>query len=268
MATKDWNGFKKSGDTYIPNDSVARAGVAEAFPRSEQAVLGAKNVFKTTMTDHIKNDVTFSVDDDGVVELSGTSTGDINVGADNGTVGQISNLKVDQKYILSGCPIGGGSGTYRLVIRNESATSEYYVDTGEGIEFTAKNVTYTVYIRANSGVNLTGKVFKPMISLDGGEFVPYAMTNRELTEQFFYKRTHQSFTLAANSHDTYTIPTYTGYIPVSVEISTSGAGSGMDFSFALQNGTVQGIITTAIIRNIGASERTWDVYFTVLYMKE
>ena len=27
MAIKDWNGFKKSGDTYIPNDATARAGV-------------------------------------------------------------------------------------------------------------------------------------------------------------------------------------------------------------------------------------------------
>lgn len=27
MATKNWNGFKKSGDTYIPNDATARAGV-------------------------------------------------------------------------------------------------------------------------------------------------------------------------------------------------------------------------------------------------
>lgn len=28
MATKDWNGFKKSGDTYIPNDATARASIS------------------------------------------------------------------------------------------------------------------------------------------------------------------------------------------------------------------------------------------------
>lgn len=170
-----------------------------------------KNMFMVTATNHTKNDVIFTIDN-GVVELSGTSTGDINVGSDNGTLGTISGLTVGETYILSGCPEGGSSDTYRLVIRNDTTTSEYYVDTGNGIEFTAKDVTYTVYIRANSGINLTGKIFKAMISkrkvyVYSPIYEPYHESVEDVLEELSDNKVDKISTILSSTDDLNNIKT-------------------------------------------------------------
>ena len=128
-------------------------------------VIEGKNKLKNEMVNHDKNSVTFNVNSDKSITLSGTSSGDITVGDDNGTIGSVKNLPFG-KYILSGCPAGGSGSTFRLVISNTAGTA-WITDTGEGAEFELTNghTWDKVYIRANTGVNLTGKVFKPMICL-------------------------------------------------------------------------------------------------------
>lgn len=54
MAIKDWNGFKKSGDTYIPNDATARAGVSATVDMMKDTTgwIG-KNEVDVTKYNHI-----------------------------------------------------------------------------------------------------------------------------------------------------------------------------------------------------------------------
>lgn len=161
---------------FSPDGGITRYPLEDTEGRTvcEEEIHGV-NLLKCTMSNHTINGVTFSVNN-GVITLSGTSTGEINVGDSSGTIGKISGLKEGQVYTLNGCPANGGSDTYRLVIINENDMSEYYADMGGGIEFTAKNTTYIVYIRANSGVNLSNLVFKPMLhkaDIEDSTYRPY-----------------------------------------------------------------------------------------------
>lgn len=94
---------------------------------------------------------------------------------------------------LVGCPSGGASGTYRITIQEFSSTTPSGAvaessDVGEGANIS--NGDYIrMYIRLDSGYQLTSALtFKPMISLPElglsyGDYVPYAKSNKELTEE-------------------------------------------------------------------------------------
>ena len=100
-------------------------------------------------------------------------------------------------YILSGCPQGGSSSTY--YIRTAYLDSNYSAqplgpdDIGNGATITVNGGYYSadsvyaqIMIGLLSGTVLTQALtFKPMIrdaSISDDTYVPYAMTNRELTE--------------------------------------------------------------------------------------
>lgn len=94
---------------------------------------------------------------------------------------------------LVGCPSGGASGTYRINIQEFSSTTPSGAvaessDVGEGANIS--NGDYIrMYIRLGSGYQLTSALtFKPMISLPElglsyDDYVPYAKTNKELTDE-------------------------------------------------------------------------------------
>lgn len=155
------------------------------------AVLGAYNIINNTMESHEIDGVTFTMNADKSVALSGTSTGDIAHSAPPYKYDvslDLTNLEKG-RYRLSGCPEGGSSTTYRLIISN-AATSTFVTDIGNGAVFDydpdAVDPWVYCYIRINSGQDMTGKVFKPMITTDLNatydDYVAPAMTNKELTE--------------------------------------------------------------------------------------
>ena len=107
MAIKDWNGFKKNGDTYIPNDATARAGLQNKVDKvtgkglSTNDYTNTDKAVVTTAQDNIKantqlikdtvgfsgknllpsygigmsnNGVTMTVDENGVCTFNGTAT--------------------------------------------------------------------------------------------------------------------------------------------------------------------------------------------------
>ena len=79
--------------------------------------------------------------------------------------------------ILSGCPDGGSSSTYRL--RTVQGINEY----GTGAIINGYETT-DIYIRVESGYNVSNAIFKPMVrkaSDTDSTYQPYAMTNAELT---------------------------------------------------------------------------------------
>ena len=128
---------------------------------------GGKNKLKVELTSDTTNQVTFTVNADGTISLSGT--------ANALTVRQINQSVTlpAGTYIVSGCPSGGGNSSYSLRVGNVIVD-----ETGNGASFTLNAETTTsVSLIIRNGVNVTGKVFKPMICLstatDPTVFAPY-----------------------------------------------------------------------------------------------
>lgn len=123
--------------------------------------------------------VTWTDNGDGTISMSGTRTSTssktFNLTASTSTL----SLPVGT-YILSGCPAGGGSSTYRITLSKASSGSSSYsnvgYDTGAGLEFTVTSATdtYRVVIYWYQE-NANGYVFKPMIrkSTDPDGYIPY-----------------------------------------------------------------------------------------------
>lgn len=151
---------------------------------TDNAVLGAKNLLPNEATSRTINGVTFTVNADGSISVSGTASA-------NAVLQIIANdsffenkFETGEKYILTGCPSGGSGSTYFMQTFRMPTVYDY----GEGVEFTygSTGTGKVVQIVVMSGYAISGSLtFKPMIRLatdTDDTYVPYAMTNRELTE--------------------------------------------------------------------------------------
>jgi hypothetical protein len=113
------------------------------------------------------------------------SDGTINVTKSTNTVGQVNMqqafLGETGTYIISGCPSGGSSTTYEMLI--QSGNTVLARDYGEGVSVSLTNGTeYQFKVVVRESQTLSNKLFKPMISVEGGDYQPYAPSNRELYE--------------------------------------------------------------------------------------
>lgn len=142
--------------------------------------LGAKNLCPNTATSQTVNGVTFTVNSDGTIRAVGTATSAILFEI------SIKPTLEDGTYILSGCPQGGSPDTYYLHYTNAVDTA--FSDYGEGVEFTpfdyAQSPNAKVRLCIKPAAGAVDLLFKPMIrpaSIVDSTYVPYAMTNRELT---------------------------------------------------------------------------------------
>lgn len=170
-------------DTYEPYHESVEEEITQIY--ADNGVLGAKNLLPYPYTHTTKTDsgITFTDNGDGTITADGTASADVKFYC----MYRLNSLEVGKKYILSGCPSGGSDNTYRLAYTNN--TDYAYKDFGEGVEITGFASTYTdrsVIIWIKSGVTVNNLVFKPMIRLASDPddtYVPYAMTNRELTEK-------------------------------------------------------------------------------------
>lgn len=173
-------------DTYEPYRGTT------AFPRDEQAVLGSKNLLpqvehaNTTVT---INDVTITSQEDGSVLLNGTSTDAVSYhfirlssDANRKFIKQVAGKKV----ILSGTNVSNTD----VRVQFWSTTTNVIADTtGKGTTFTipsdlATTGDYNFAIWIPSGTTINNVIAYPMLrfaSDPDDTYVPYAMTNRELT---------------------------------------------------------------------------------------
>ncbi|MBQ1569497.1 MAG: hypothetical protein IIZ78_00130 [Clostridiales bacterium] len=143
---------------------------------------GAVNLLPNNVTTQTINGITFTVNADKTITANGTAT--------NNTIINIGTVTLDAgSYNLTGCPSGGGASTYYQNISVTSGdTGVSAEDKGNGAIFTlTQSSTLIVKMRVISGQAVSNLVFKPMISdpslnLSYNDYVPYAMTNRELTE--------------------------------------------------------------------------------------
>ena len=146
-------------------------------------ILGAKNLLPNNATTQTINGVTFTVNSgDGSVTANGTASG-----GDAQFTLSTGNLIKKGTYILSGCPSGGKEGDtakYALYLNNNGTI---YNDYGDGVVITfasdVSNVTLAFGVANGQTVDGTvGPMLRPA-NIVNDDYAPYAMTNRELTNQ-------------------------------------------------------------------------------------
>ena len=140
---------------------------------------GAYNLCPNNITSQAINAVTFTVRSDGSIYANGTASGDI-------TLPLAENIHLSEgKYVLVGgnnasqfLYLGYGDGSWHAVAQTDSLDSTNFEITTERNNFAAG-----IFISSGQVVDF---VFKPMITTDLNatydDYVPYAKTNRELTD--------------------------------------------------------------------------------------
>lgn len=118
---------------------------------------GGKNKLPVTLTTKTVNGVTFTVNDDGTISLSGTATANINQ-----IINTTTKLISGESYKIAGCPTGGGTAYYMRSTRGcvFGATGPNFSTVA-----TATDEALYLFIFIASGTNTNGLVFKPMICL-------------------------------------------------------------------------------------------------------
>ena len=128
-----------------------------------------KNLLETTYSSQTLSDVAITVNSDKSATFKGTSSSLIVMMIN-------TEFKLSKgTYILSGCPKGGSSTTYKLDI-TDSNGSPIYTDYGNGVEFSVDSGTYKARIVVYSNVTIN-TTFYPMIryaSIEDDTFEPYA----------------------------------------------------------------------------------------------
>ena len=117
---------------------------------------------ETTVT---KNGITFTVNNDGTINVNGTATdGDALF-----YLVSAYNLSLSEESYFSGCPAGGSSSSYSL--QAYTSASRYYSDTGSGFLLPA-NIDVAVVLVVRNGYTANNLVFKPILNY-GSSALPY-----------------------------------------------------------------------------------------------
>ena len=172
---------------YTPNSDYAQSGFAyskdvyDAVTGNTELIADTvgwtnKNEFAVQTPSNQTHGVTATITDDKRVSLTGT--------ADTAHVLSIGDFtcKANVKYILSGCPSGGGteSSNYWLDAYIVSTSTIVNKDAGSGCEISFNaDTTVRIRIRIPNGLNTAGMVFSPMIRKAGildSTFEPYRGT--------------------------------------------------------------------------------------------
>lgn len=144
-------------------------------------VLGAWNFYKTTLTTQTYNGVVWTANADGSVNANGTTNVDSRIAI--GT----ANLEAGN-YYLSGCPTPSNVYDWRLRLSKTVNGVEKVVwhDGGDATPFTVSSDyagAWLLEVRYGNNKAMSNILFKPQIALQPNTpYVPFAMTNRELTE--------------------------------------------------------------------------------------
>lgn len=197
---------------------------------SHQVTRSGKNLLDNTATTKISNGITFTVNSDGTVLVDGTNDTSAN-----------SSLVINRydlspgTYILNGCPSGGASNTYRLVIQETGSYSVLgSIDIGNGSrEFTIDTTTRVqIAIFIQKGLMINNLLFKPMLreatiaddtyeqygaspspdyrskieNLEGENICPSLNTTRTINGVTFIKNKDGSYTLNGTATAEITYP--------------------------------------------------------------
>ena len=156
---------------------------------------GAKNLnsYPYQDTTRTTNGITFTDLGDGTIQANGTATADAYFSCHSRAQGEKNDLIIPNgRYILSGCPSGGGTSTYNMMAQRTYNGSVNLLgrDSGDGVlfvangdDFSANEVNIQINIFIKNGQTVSNLIFKPMLRLafdTDNTYVPYVPTNREL----------------------------------------------------------------------------------------
>lgn len=172
------------------------AEVEKKMDWESNGILGAKNfnLYPYNETSHTENGVVWTDIGDGTVKANNKATGNSDFFCHSRVPASVNPLQLPNgKYILTGCPSGGGNSTFLLRIQATLSGSATTIaqDNGNGATFTVNGddnntdfAVVTVDCRVVNGYTASDLVFKPMIrrveDLDN-TFQPFSMTNQQLT---------------------------------------------------------------------------------------
>ena len=154
------------------NPWVGGAG-KNLLPMTVESIKAANSTRTWTGNSTTISDVTFTIDTDSDGNVIGISTsGTASALIMFQVTGDIISSTFDGK-VLNGCPASGSASTYRLLCL-ETGTAKA-TDTGSGATISGISANNSIQIRINSGTNMSGKVFYPMIrnSSESATFSPY-----------------------------------------------------------------------------------------------
>lgn len=180
-------------DTYEPYGVMP----SPDYPSEIENVKG-KNLLPNNATSQTKNGVTFTVNNDKTILVNGTSTAVTDlymVGAANEYV----DLGVPTgNYIISGCPVGGNASTYMLyAVQKRGDKLSYYQEIGNGLTINVEaGDTFRIFIRILSGKEVANALYKPMLSKNGGNYVPYGNIQIVETGKNLFDKDNEQWTSA------------------------------------------------------------------------
>ena len=144
------------------------------YPSEIENIKG-KNLLPNNATSQTTNGVTFTANDDKSITVNGTSTAVTDlyiVGAAN----EFVDLGLPTgNYILNGCPVGGSTATHMLyAVQKRGDKVSYYQEFGNGLNINVEaGDTFRIFIRILSGKEVVNALYKPMLSKNGENYVPY-----------------------------------------------------------------------------------------------
>lgn len=178
--------------TFVDETIPLNGGNVEEINEQLEAIrnfYGAKNLFETDLSSFVESGLTFTVNDDGTVLVTGTST-------DNGWFNLSPWVTIPNK-IPAGtelfCQVSDNTSILsmaRLYVRNAANDTESFdIPTG-GMSFTpqidVEKLTLQFFIGLNQYMGPSGLILKPMLclaSMNDGIWTPFTKTNKTLTEE-------------------------------------------------------------------------------------
>lgn len=184
------------GDAIVVNGNAERTNVDELFEATEnvEAIptmlngLGAKNLFYHDYTTRTALGYTVTVKDDGSLRFVGS----VPSGSTQSVFVITTNMSLKKgRYILSGMPSEGNNSFLRIYRSDHTGLSpsivyNYGVNGEVEFEVTEDITEIRADITLLASDNLSDITVSPMIrpaSIADDTYVPYAKTNRELTEE-------------------------------------------------------------------------------------
>lgn len=128
-----------------------------------------KNLLQNTATTTTKQGLTYTVNADGTVKVSGTATA-------NSYLNISTSLTFSEAVVVNGVPTPVTSGVYMQTV---AGGTNYNDNNGGGVTIPANTTITEVRMRINNGVKVNNVVFKPMIRLASETDTTYEQYNGE-----------------------------------------------------------------------------------------
>lgn len=168
----------ETNHTYEPYFLPMRDG---KFDIADEQVLGAWNTLKNDATTQTVEGATFTVNSDSTITINRPTATGVQAICEITKGGFVTETRKSGTYYLSGVPSGTSGVTLQYY---DQTTGDSWNDYGSGVQITVvKGHTIKIIARVAPSSTVSNVTVSPMIALKPNmPYVPYAMTNMELTE--------------------------------------------------------------------------------------